>query len=100
MPAPFSSLQDRVNRAVFARLANVEASVGGVMVPGIFGDATALGAVGVAGMSVSQPIVAVLSDRIPGDPYGLPVTIHGLTYTVAQVEADGVGVTRLVLEVT
>lgn len=98
--APFAALESRVNNAVFTRLANAEVSIdGGSAIGGIFDDGYALGAVGPLGMSSSQPSVAVPSAQVPEHPVGKAITINGVDYVVAAVEPDGVGSTRLLLEV-
>lgn len=97
--SPFAALEQRVTRTVFARLANVEATVGGGdPVPGIFDDVGATASVGVSGMVVTQPTVTVPTDQIPADPYGAAVSLRGRNFTVAEVEHDGTGGTRLMLE--
>jgi hypothetical protein len=98
--APFAALESRVNNAVFARLANAEVSIeGGSAFGGIFDDGYALGSVGQLGMGASKPSVAVPSAQVPVEPAGKAITVNGVAYLVAAVEPDGVGSTRLLLEV-
>lgn len=98
--APFAALESRVNNAVFTRLANAEVSIdGGSAFGGIFDDGYAPGAVGPLGMASSQPSVVVSATRVPAQPVGKAVTVNGIAYQVAAVEPDGVGSTRLLLEV-
>lgn len=98
--APFAALESRVNNAVFARLANAEVSIeGGSAFSGIFDDGYALSAVGPLGMGTSKPSVAVPSAQVPMEPSGKAITVNGVAYLVAAVEPDGVGSTRLLLEV-
>lgn len=98
--APFAALESRVNSAVFARLANAEVSIdGGSAFGGIFDDGYAVGSVGPLGMGGSQPLVVVPSAQVPAQPVGLPIAVNGGAYLVAAVEPDGVGSSRLLLEV-
>lgn len=98
MAAPFASLEQRVTSAVFKRLANADALLGGVAVSGIFDAGYALGDVGPIGMSGVQPVFSLPSVSVPADPVGAILTIGARSYTVAVHEADGAGMSRLVLE--
>lgn len=96
MPAPFAALETRVNRAIFSRLANVQGTVDGVSVSGIFEnvfiDADGLGVAGTAPMFTCQ------SADVPGVVKGDPAVMNAINYTVVGIEPDGTGVTRLQLE--
>lgn len=76
----------------------VQAVVGGVSVRGIFDNAYALGAVGLAGVSATQPTLTVPTAALPGEPVGQAATIGAADYTVVAHEPDGTGLSRLLLE--
>lgn len=73
----------------------VSATIGGVAVTGIFdnGYAAALGGL-VAGRTPTLLLPTAAASPALGDP----VTVGGATYTVAEIQPDGTGVTTLVLE--
>lgn len=97
---PFAALESRVNNAVFARLANASVSINGAQaVAGILDDGVAVGAVGPLGLATSQPSVMVPSAAVPAYAVGLQVSVNGIAYLIAASEPDGVGITRLLLEV-
>lgn len=98
--APFAALESRVTNAVFARLANSAVVIDGAPeVGGIFDDGFVIGSVGPMGMGGTQPSVAVASTVVPPAVVGLPVTVAGVPYIVADAQPDGTGITRLILEV-
>lgn len=97
-PPPFLSIEARINRAVFARLANADAVLAGNIVRGIFENAYAHGDVGMAGMSGTQPVFTMPTASISGEPVGQTVAVNSQTYLVAAHEPDGTGVSRLILE--
>ncbi len=97
--APFAAIESRVNAAVFARLANAEVSIdGGPLVAGIFDAEYAVGSVGDLGMASSSPAVLVPDAAVPSAPVGKPVTVRDVAYVIGAAEPDGVGATRLLLE--
>ena len=63
MPAPFAALQQSVTSAVFASLANADATVGGVAQRVIFDNGYELGNVGLQGMSSTQPTLILPTNR-------------------------------------
>lgn len=96
---PFAALESRVNNAVFSRLANAAVSIdGGDAFSGIFDDGYTVGGVGPLSMGSSSPAVLVPSAQVPAAPVGKPITVNGVAYLVAASEPDGVGATRLLLE--
>jgi hypothetical protein len=99
MTAPFAALEARTVSAVFARLANANATLGGVQVTGIFDAAFALGSVGPFGMASNAPTLTLATLGVPANPVGLLVVVNGVSYLVAAHEPDGTGVSRLLLEV-
>ncbi len=98
MAAKFAALESRLNKAVFAHLANTDATVNGVTKAAIFDAAYALGSVGQFGMSSSQPALTIATSDVPADPVGLPVMVNGASYLIAVHEPDGTGISRLLLD--
>ena len=111
MAAPFAALESRLNSAVFSRLANVETTLAGQVVRGIFDNAYQLADVGGAGMASTQPTLTLPTAQIPPvvidwfrhyaepfDPADLHMQIAGATYKAVAHEPDGTGVSLLLLE--
>ena len=98
MTARFAAAQNRLNQAVVAHMANVEAVVGGNALDVIFDNGYALGNVGLLGMATSQPSITLKTSNVPATPVGATVVIGAATYLVAAHEPDGTGVSRLLLE--
>ncbi|MBU0752367.1 MAG: hypothetical protein KJ787_13925 [Gammaproteobacteria bacterium] len=73
----------------------VAATVGAVSLTGIFNNAyqDAFGLV--AG---SSPVLLVVSAAAPSAAVGDSVTVGSTSYTIARVEPDGTGITRLLLQ--
>jgi hypothetical protein len=103
MPTNFAAAQARVNQAVFKHLANAQATLNGVDVVGIFSNlpSTAFEMVDGNSPTFTLPTADVDSDPreqplviAPGVHPGLPA---GGTYTVANFNHDGTGVTTLIL---
>ena len=94
MATPFAALEAAVNRSALAALANASAVVGGVAVEGVF-DARYADPLGIAG---ATPSLLVQTSAVPAVAIGTPVTVGATAYTVASVEPDGTGLTRLKLE--
>lgn len=99
MPSPFKALESRLNRAVIARLSNVDATVttpfGEVLTfSGIF-DAP-YQAAGV--FEAEQPSILARADEVPGVDHTSQLRIAEQTWQVVGVQPDGTGMTRLVLE--
>ena len=97
--APFAALETRLNRAVFARLANTVAVVNGNTVAAIFDSPYAQGTVGNYGMASTAPALTLATSDVPANPVGLPVVANTVNYLVVAHEPDGTGISRLVLEV-
>ena len=98
--APFAPLESRLNRAVFARLANTQATIGAATVDAVFDNGYTMGTVGAYGMAGSQPALTLATADVPATPVGAAVTVGAVAYTVAAHEPDGTGISRLLLEVT
>ena len=69
----------------------VAATVGGVALTGHFENGYA-DALGIAG---SAPSLLIVAADAPSVALGNAVVVGGASYTVAAVEPDGVGITRL-----
>lgn len=67
---------------------------GGANVTGIF-DASSIDILTAASVG---PVFLTPSSGISALVYGSPITINSLAYVVRQIEPDGTGMTRLVLE--
>jgi hypothetical protein len=80
---------------VFLSDFGVSATVGGVALRGIFdnGYADAFGIV-----SGSAPVLLISSSSAPSVVVGDAVVIGSSNYSVASIEPDGLGMTRLVLK--
>jgi len=98
MAATFAALETRLNRAVFSRLSNTDATLNGIAVMGIFDNANAIGSVGPFGMASTQPTLTLPTASVPANPVGLSALVGAVTYLVAAHEPDGTGVSRLLLE--
>lgn len=95
MPAPFAALEARINAATIAHLANVTATIGALTgVEGIF-DAAYAESLGMSGVT---PVLMCNDLDIVGAARGDAVTINSTSYTVSRIEADGVGMSRLILD--
>ena len=81
--------------AAFMADFSVQAEVGHVSLLGIFDNAHANALDIVTG---SRPTLLIVSAEAPDVAHGDPVTIGIDSYTVAQVQPDGTGMTRLVLD--
>jgi hypothetical protein len=65
---------------------------------GIFDSGTRLGSIASAGMASAQPMLTVATDGIAADPVGQPVVVNSTNYVVAAHDADGTGISTLMLE--
>lgn len=95
----FALMEQRINRACVANLANASAVVGGTAVTGIY---EALHA-DVLGMEASPPSLSIkaedLGNVLPAHDTVVTVTGRG-NHVVVGVQPDGAGWLRLVLEAT
>ena len=112
MPPKFAAFESRLKQAVFKHISNVETTLAGVAIQGIFDNEYALADVGGAGMASSQPRLTLATDGIPAhvvdwflyfpDPFNaldLLMTINGTTYNAVAHEPNGTGISVLWLEV-
>lgn len=95
----FAAIEARANTAIFSRLANTTATVGGNSMRGIFDTAFSLGSVGPFGIASSQPRLTLPTASLPADPVGQACTVGAASYLVAEHQPDGTGISVLLLEV-
>jgi hypothetical protein len=77
-------------------------TVGGQAVQAVFDNGYALGAAGpFAGMGIAtpQPRLTCATAALPADPVGAAVVVGAASYTVAEHQPDGTGISVLLLEV-
>ena len=96
MTTAFAALEQRVNSAAFARLANALATIGGATVPVIFDKPYLAGLSGFAESSAPQ-CVGLTAD-LASAVQGTSITINSVTYRVTEHQPDGTGATTLILE--
>jgi len=100
MNAPFAALEARTNAAVFNRLSNRVATVGGQSIEGIFDNAYLQGEVGGNGMAGAQPMFTLATSNVPANAVGASLVVNATNYRIAAHEPDGTGVSTLMLERT
>ena len=98
MAAHFAALENRLNTAVFAHLANTQATVDGIAVDAIYDSPYSLGTVGVYGMATSASMLTLPTAQVPEAYVGKSVVLKGVPYTIAEHQPDGSGISRLFLE--
>lgn len=72
----------------------VTATIGGASVSAIFSNQAA-DALQVAG---TQPVLTVKSSDVSATARGTAVVVNAVNYTVAKIEPDGTGMSRVILE--
>lgn len=50
------------------------------------------------GHSTTDPVLWVRTDDVPDPTVGVTVSVDGIDYVIRDIEPDGTGITRLVLE--
>lgn len=76
----------------------VSATLAGTAVRGIFDNAYELGAVGMAGMATTAPVFTLATSDVPAGAAGASLVVNGISFTVAEHQPDGTGVSLLLLE--
>lgn len=76
----------------------VSCTVGGQARRGIFDAGTRFGSVATAGITSVQPMLTIATVDIPADPVGQAVVVGATNYVVAAHDADGTGISTLMLE--
>lgn len=89
-------LSDFFNEADFAQ----SATLNGVTVSGIFDNSYITGSVGPAGIASAQPLFTLATADVPANPVGKTLVTGSITYTVAEHQPDGTGVSTLALQRT
>lgn len=74
----------------------ITVTIGGVSVSAIF-DNEAADALMASG---TQPVLTVKSSDVSATARGTAVVVNGTNYTVAKIEPDGTGFSRVILEKT
>jgi hypothetical protein len=101
MLAPFAAIEQRVNDATMRRLSNAQATAttkfGEVItLPVIFDNAYADALGGFA--ESSGPSALVQSALVQDLVHGSQIEISARTWAIVEIQPDGTGMTRLVLE--
>ncbi len=73
----------------------VSAKVGATVVTGIFDNAEA-DTFGI--VANTRSVLTVATEDIPAAAVGTTVVVDGTTYTIAELQPDGTGITRLMLK--
>lgn len=73
-------------------------TVGGQAVQGVFDNGYALGAAGPFGVATTQPRIVCATASLPANPVGAAVVVGAASYTVAEHQPDGTGISLLLLE--
>lgn len=90
--------QARVNTSVLQRF-GTPVQLDGVTVQGDFTAGMKEHVVGEMAVNAAEPMCLVASADVPANPVGKPlVPPSGVTYTVREIRADGLGLTVLVLQ--
>lgn len=90
----YSAFDTAINTAIIGALGKVRALIGGRSVAGVF-DNEYRNALGVAD---TLPMFSCLTSAVPNVARGSGVLINGTAWTVAEVQPDGTGMTRLMLK--
>lgn len=93
----FANLEATVNAAVMNHLANVQVTLGGVTVPGIFRKPSMVAALG-HGAADTSPTVSVATSAVMDEPVDQLIHIAGVPYAVVAAAPDGTGLTLLTVE--
>lgn len=95
MTAPFASIEERVNAAIYSHLANASGDFGGgLVVDGMFNlpPADVFGVI--AGNS---PVFVVSESEVVNVSRGDTVTINAVSYSITDKKPDGIGNVSLML---
>lgn len=96
MSAPFAAIETATATSAMAALANCTATIGVVSgIEAVFdnGYATAF-----ADISGSAPSLLLPTSDVGSAAAGDAITVNSASYTIAERQDDGTGMTRLVLE--
>jgi hypothetical protein len=73
-------------------------TVNGASVSAIFNNGYSAGNVGGMGIASTQPTLTLATSDVPTNSVGLSVVARGVSYTIAEHQPDGTGVSTLYLE--
>jgi hypothetical protein len=95
---PFAAIETATAANAVAALANATASIAGIAVPGVFDNGHA-GSFGDLIADTAPSFAAAVAD-LDGlsVAVGGTVTIGAVIWTIARIEPDGTGMTRLILK--
>jgi hypothetical protein len=96
-PAFAQAIAD-MNASMVPMLANVQVTIGGVAVTGIFDNAATYAVQGQIGYEQTAPTLTLLTANVPSPAVGAQVTVGAQNFTVYAHEPDGTGLSRLLLE--
>jgi hypothetical protein len=81
----------------FADFAAGSVTVDGVAVSAIFDNEYAAADAGL-GIASTRPALTIATTSVPASPVGKAAVVNGTTYTIAEHQPDGTGVSVLLLE--
>jgi len=93
----FARLEAAANASVLNHLANVQVSIDGALVPGVFRNPASVAQLGV-GVADTSPTVTVASSAVMGEPVSKVIQIAGVPYVIGHAAPDGTGLTVLTVE--
>lgn len=94
MTGPAAAIELATSANAVEAFANCTASVGGDPVTAIFDN----GFADVLNFNGTQPGITCLSADVADAALGTAVVVDGTDYTVAKIQADGSGLTKLLLQ--
>lgn len=101
MATLFTNALTRLNQAVVSHLSTDEViTVGGVAVTAIFDNDYSAGNVGGMGIASTQPALTLPTASVPVNPVGLAAVVGSASYTIAEHQSGGTGMSTLYLERT
>ena len=71
---------------------------GTTTITGIFDDAHELAALGMAMQAAAGPQFLCRAADVAADPVGKSLVVNGITYSIAEHQPDGTGMTTLILK--
>jgi len=93
----FLNAQSRLNRSVLKHLSNASVKIDGIDHLAIFKRPFQVIHVGL-GVADSRPSITVDASIVPNAPEGVPLSIDGVSYVVAEPQPGDTGMTVLFLE--
>lgn len=90
----FAHFEAAANAAVLNHLANVQVTIDGAVVPGIFRNPASVAQMGV-GAADTSPTLTVASSALMEEPVDATIQIAGVPYVIMASSPDGTGLTVL-----